>query len=175
LAVELRNSLCVASGPIVRLHEAPPAAQSITIALAHATTRGDSAVLECRYAHLQDLCGAISITADDSALDGNPRGGLLVFSGAQRPDRLLKSIRWSGSGSLVTERTAVAIWRHGAKRQEILAEDELEVAGLVRSEVEFAGGADGPPSASRVIRWQVPLRSADPPGADTNALNLPRL
>ena len=31
----------------------------------------------------------------------------------------------------------------------------------------------GPLSASRVTRWQVPLRSADPPGANVDVLNLP--
>jgi serine/threonine-protein kinase len=175
LAIEINNSLCVASGPVVRLHEAPQPNQSVTIALIHATARGDSAVLECRYDRLEGQLGSIAVTADDSALDGNPRGGLLLFTGNQRPDPLLRAIRWSGAGSIVTERTAVAVWRNGGKRQQVLPEDELEIAGLVRSQLEFAGSADGPPSASRVVRWQVPLRSSDPPGADTNGLFLPRL
>jgi hypothetical protein len=68
----------------------------------------------------------------------------------------------------------MALWRSGPRRQQNLPDDELEIAGLVRSEVEFAGGAEGPPSASRVIRWQVPLRSADPPGANANSLFLPQ-
>ncbi len=175
LAVEVNNSLCVAGGPMVRLHEAPQPTQSVTIALNHVTARGDSAVLECRYDRLEEQLGPIIITADDSALDGNPRGGLLLFTGSQRPDPLMRVIRWSGAGSIVTERTAVAVWRNAGKRQQVLPEDELEIAGLVRSQVEFAGSADGPPSASRVVRWQVPLRSSDPPGADTNGLFLPRL
>jgi hypothetical protein len=98
----------------------------------------------------------------------------LIFSATQRPDALLAAIRWDGEGSLVTPHTAVALWRSGAKKQQVLPEDALDVAGLVRSEVEFAGQAEGPPSASRVTRWQVPLRSADPPGANPNTLSLPR-
>lgn len=175
LSVEVNNSLCVASGPLVRLDRAPAAEQSIAISLDHATMRGDSAVLECGYGRLDEPIGPITITANDSALAGNPQGGLLVFTGAQRPDRLLKAITWNGSGSLVTEHTAVAVWRGGTRNRQTLSEDDLEVAGLVRSRVEFSGSAEGPPSASRVIRWQGPLRSADPPGANANSLYLPRL
>jgi serine/threonine-protein kinase len=174
LALEMSNSLCLASGPILRLHRGPQGEESIRISLDHVTTRGDSAVLECRYTRLEDTSGPITITANDSALAGNPHGGLLVFNGAQHPDRLLQAITWNGQGSIVGGQTAMALWRSGPRRQQNLPDDELEIAGLVRSEVEFAGGAEGPPSASRVIRWQVPLRSADPPGANANSLFLPQ-
>jgi hypothetical protein len=174
LTVKMSNSLCVASGPIVRLPGALPADQTLTMLLDHVTTRGDSAVLECRYRRIEGTPGEITITATDSALDTNPGGGLLIFSAAQRPDALVAVIRWNGEGSLVTPHTAVALWRSGAKKQQVLPEDALDVAGLVRSEVEFAGQAEGPPAASRVTRWQVPLRSADPPGANPNTLALPR-
>ena len=173
VAVELANTLCVAAGPIVRLHGCPRAGQRVAISLVHTTTRGDSAVLECRYGRLETEPGEIAITVSDSALVTNPRGGLLVFSGAERPDALLKAISWNGQGSLVTPDTAVALWRaHGDKAQ-VLAEDELEIAGLVRSQVDFAGSAAGPPAGSRITRWQVPLRSADPPGANVNSLVVP--
>lgn len=174
LTVELDNSLCVASGPILRLHRCPKTDEAVAISLDRTTTRGDSAVLECRYARLEIQPGPITIAATDSALDTNPHGGLLIFAGMQRPDGFLKAITWTGQGSLVTPETALALWRSRADHEQVLAEEELEVAGLVRSQVEFAGRADGPPSASRITRWQVPLRSADPPGANANSLNLPR-
>jgi len=173
LEVELTNSLCLAAGPIVRLHRAPTSDESLSISLDHLTTRGDCAVLECRYAHLDNSLGTITISATDSALDTNPRGGLLILAGVQHPDRLLSAIAWNGQGSLVPPHTAVALWRQGARKQQTLSEDELAVAGLVRSDVEFAGNADGPASASRLTRWQVPLRSDEPPGANTNSLYLP--
>jgi hypothetical protein len=56
----------------------------------------------------------------------------------------------------------------------VLPEEDLEVGGLVRSSVEFAGAAEGPPSESRIVRWQAPLRSIDPPGATAAGLVLPR-
>ncbi len=173
LTLKMSNTLCVASGPIVRLPGAMPADQALAMQLDHVTTRGDSAVLECRYRRVEARPGEVRITATDSALDTNSGGGLLIFSATQRPDALLAVIRWDGEGSLVTPHTAVALWRSGAKKQQVLPEDALDVAGLVRSEVEFAGQAEGPASASRVTRWQVPLRSADPPGANPNTLSLP--
>jgi hypothetical protein len=45
-------------------------------------------------------------------------------------------------------------------------ESSLAIAGLVRSAVGFAGQSTGEPAASRLIRWQAPLQSADPPGID---------
>ena len=173
LSVEMTNSLCLAAGPVVRLHRAPKSDEALSISLDHLTTRGDCSVLECRYSRLDDPLGTITICVTDSALDTNPRGGLLILAGGQRPDRLLSTIAWNGQGSLVPPHTAVALWRSGARKQQILSEDQLAVAGLVRSHVEFSGSAAGPASASRVTRWQVPLRSDDPPGANTNSLYLP--
>ena len=174
LWVEITNTLCVASGPLVRLNRAPATDQAVTISLDHVTTRGDSAVIECRYGQLGDACGPIAISAAECVLDCNPQGGLLVFSGSQQPDSLLRSTHWDGQGSLVTGRTAVALWRRGARRPEVLGDEALEVAGLVRGDVEFAGRAEGSPAASRVIRWQAPLRSANPPGANPDSLFLAR-
>src|SRR5262249_24567170 len=148
--------------------------ESLAIALDHVTTRGDSAILACAYVRLGEACGPLSITANNCVLDGHPRGGLLVFDGVEHPTKLLEAAHWNGSGSLVSETTALAVWRQGGKRRQVLAEDELEVGGLVRSGVEFAGSAAAGPQASRVVRWHVPLRSSDPPGADTNSLVLPK-
>ncbi len=173
LALDMKNTLCVASGPIVRLHRGPKPDESIALSLDHVTLRGDCAVLECRYGRLEGELGSITISATDSALAGNPGSGLLILAGAQRPDPLLKSIAWNGEGSLVTPETAVAVWRVAADQQHVLPEDELDVAGLVRSDVTFAGDAEGAPAASRITRWQVPLRSAEPPGASANSLFLP--
>ena len=47
----------------------------------------------------------------------------------------------------MTPETSVALWRSRAGHEQALSEDTLEVAGLVRSEVDFAGEAGGPPGA----------------------------
>jgi hypothetical protein len=171
LQVELTNSLFLESGPLVELHGWPSTEGSVTIAMDHVTARGDSAVLECAVGTLTQSSGQVTISAEDCVFDCSARG-LLCLVGPSRADALLKLISWSGQGSLLTPNTAMAVWRNG-KRREVLAEDDLEVAGLVRSGVDFAGGLDGPLANARVVRWQVPLRSTDPPGANTTSLFVP--
>jgi hypothetical protein len=171
--VDLANSLCVAAGPIVRLRGIVPEGETFSVALDHVTTRGDSSVLEYRYGRMDAPPGGVAITVDSSALVTNPRGGLLVFAGTQSPEVLIRSVEWTGTGSLVTPETAMGVWRSRAEQQQPWAEEDLDVGGLVRSAVDFAGPADGPPAASRITRWQAPLQSLDPPGANTQVLYLP--
>jgi hypothetical protein len=173
LAVALTNTLCVAAGPIVRLHAPPGAGTTVALSLEHVTSRGDCAVLECRYRQTNEEIGAIVVTATDSALVTNPQGALLLLAGPQRPEHLLRAISWNGQGSLVTDDTAVASWRDATGRQRLISEDELEIAGLVRSTVTFDGAAHEPPAASRITRWNAPLQSDSPPGCDTTVLFLP--
>jgi hypothetical protein len=173
--LSLQNSLCVASGPLARLHRQPLAHESIAIALDHVTTRGDSAVLECRFfSSNAEEPGPLQIMANDSVLASNSKTGLLAFSMPLNPEQVLGSIRWHGAGSIVTPRTPLALWHPPGKAAQPLDETSLEVAGLVRSEVQFAGEASGPATASRVTRWQVPLRSPDAPGANPDLLPAPQ-
>ncbi len=173
ITVALSNTLCIAAGPIVRTETGPGNGETIAISLDHTTTRGDCAVLDCVADAQASQPGLIVISVAESVLVTNPRGGLLVFRGEQRPDKLLRAIAWSGQGSLITAKTAVALWYPSGQSSQVLAEDDLAVAGLVRSDVEFAGPADGPPSMSRITRWQAPLQSIDPPGANVDVLYLP--
>ena len=170
LSVEASNTLCVASGPLVLLHNAPSTGAMLNLSLAHVTIRGDSAVLQCHQAAGDAEPGQIAIAVDNCALAINPGVGLLTFVGSQRPDSLLRNVSWTGQGSLVTPEVALLVWRRAGGQMQHLADDTLDVTGLVRSDVEFAADAGGPPAASRILRWQAPLRSADPPGADTAQL-----
>jgi hypothetical protein len=179
LAVRLNHCLCVAAGPMLRLPRPPGPEARLSLALDHVTTRGDSSVLECHYGRRASQCGAISIVASNSALAGGGRGGLIQFVGGERPDQLVTALTWAGQGAIALPNTPLVVWRNpenrgaGSQRQ-ALPEEGLDVAGLVRGELEFAGRPDGPPAASRVTRWQVPLRSPDPPGADPSLLSSPR-
>lgn len=174
ISVELNNCLCVAAGPILRLSRPPQPGDPVHLLLERVTTRGDTAVLHCRYGLLAGDTGAITITANGSALAGGGRAGLVILSGKTRPEPLVKALTWSGQGSIVTPQTPLLIWHLEASRMSELPDDDLPVAGLVRGALEFAGRPDGPPDASRVVRWQVPLRSPDPPGADPSKLFSPR-
>lgn len=174
LAVTLNNCLCVAAGPVLRLPRPPGFDARLSLTLDHVTTRGDSTVLECRFGRSASKPGAISITASNSALAGGGRAGLIQLIGSERPDPLAASLTWNGQGAVASPHTPLLVWRGPENQSHALPEENLEVAGLVRGELEFAGRPDGPPAASRVTRWQVPLRSADPPGADPSMLSSPR-
>ena len=172
--LRLGNSLCVASGPLVRIPRGGGRGEPLTISLDHATLRGDGAVLEWRYGRQPSPASSVTISANECVFDIGAQGGLLLFGGGQRPEQLLRSITWNGQGSLVTPQTTIAAWRNGDKQPQALADDALEIAGLVHSALEFAGKPEGPPAASRVTRWQGPLRSAEPPGINPASLPLVR-
>ncbi len=174
LSIQLRNCLCVAAGPILRMARPPEPDEPVNLSLDHVTTRGDTAVLHCQYGRLAHDPGPITIMANGSALAGGGRAGLVIFSGSSHPQRLIRALTWSGQGSIVAPQTPVMVWHSTRNRIEPLPDEELEVAGLVRSSLEFAGRPDGPLEASRVVRWQVPLRSPEPPGADPAKLASPR-
>jgi hypothetical protein len=170
LSVTLANALCVEAGPAVRLARAPAGGEQIEITLEHVTVRGDGGVLECRFDRLDAPLGTIAITARDSVLAGPADTPLIALAGRKSPEALVAAIAWSGQGSIVVPETPLLAWRSGGRRLQVLAEEELNVAGLVRSPVEFAGPPGGSPAASRATHWQVPLRSDQPPGANVDAV-----
>jgi serine/threonine-protein kinase len=173
LAVQLHNTLCVSSGPMLRMHRPPHADESITLTLDQVTARGESPALECRVAN-DAPAGPISICATACVFDLSAPTGLLAFAGA-RPAQVLSSLSWTGHASLVTGTTGMAVWTPRGKSAQALAEDAIEIAGLARCQVEFAGPVSGPPGASRITHWQGPLRSTEPPGARVHSLPTARV
>jgi hypothetical protein len=171
--LDASNVLHLGPGPLLRLNRCPEVAESINVSLQHVTLRGCGAALECRYSRLVDPTGTLVISATESALAIDRDGTLLLFEGPEHPTALLRSLQWSGQGSLLVPGVAVAAWRGPDGALESLGEDEIDMAGLVRSRVQFAGTTDGGPAASRMTRWQVPLRSPDPPGVFVDDLHGP--
>ncbi len=99
--------------------------------------------------------------------------GLLTFVGTSDPGPLVEQLEWTGQGSVLAPQAPLAVWQTADGQIKATADDQVQVAGLVHSDVEFAGAKDGPPAASQVIRWQVPLQSADPPGIRESFTLLP--
>lgn len=170
VAVELTNVLCLGAGPMVTLDHCPGPDEPVAIALANVTVRGPGAVLECRFHELPKRPGKIRIQAAQCAFASPQAAGLLSFVGPEPPQSILAELDWTGDGSLVSPEAAVAYWQQPDGRLQTLDDSAVSIAGLVRSGVEFAGPPDAGPSASRITRWQAPLRSADPPGADPQRL-----
>jgi hypothetical protein len=171
LAIEAHNSLLVDSGPVVRISHAAKAVESINIALDRVTLRGGGSVAECRYLRGDSQPGRTSITAADCVMDTT--AALLTFLGPQQPTAFLSATSWAGEGSFIGAHTTVAAWRSGSGSWQELPEEDLEFGGAARCDLEFAGVPQGGPDASRLKRWQGPLRSADPPGADVSVLPVP--
>lgn len=198
-SIDVRQSLHLRSGPLVRLGSWPRGQQAVTLTLSHTTVRASSAVLECllqpereggsasltpalsrrereKEAAPQANAGLVNVSAVDSVFALDSTAALLLFTGSEPAESLLAQLDWTGQGSLVTPTAVIAAWRQSTEAvPRTVAEERVQVAGLVRSQVEFAEDAAVGPAAARIRHWQAPLRSDEPPGASPGRLILPRV
>ncbi|MBX3414141.1 MAG: protein kinase [Pirellulales bacterium] len=176
LSLELKNTLCLGPGSLLRLPAWPSVEQAVTISMNHSTLREAGALVECHTASAPPLPGRLTVHATDCVLFPSKLGGVFYFAGPEAPDPLMAAISWTGQGSVLGVGAQMLAWlRSGATRAIPLADAELDVAGLVRNDAGFAGAASADPGSSRIVRWQVPLHSADPPGVREAGLALPNL
>lgn len=160
-------------GPLVALSEAPAADEPVSLTMSHATVRGAAGLVECRYKELGDATGRLAIQASNCAFFPAEGSGLVLLRGPSTPEPLIEQLVWSGQGSVLARRAPLALWEASQGRWLEAAEDSIQVDGLVRTDVGFAGDAEDGPEASRIVRWQVPLQSTDPPGIGERAPELP--
>ncbi len=165
VGVQLANVLHVGSGPLVRLDHCPRPDESISLSLAQSTLRGGP-LLECFVADAKRQPGEISVLATASVFEPAPDVPLVQLQSVESPRLVPGCLRWTGQGSLVAPATPILGWRGPDDRQRFVDESTLSIAGLVRSEIVFAGPALSDAAASRAVRWQAPLQTADPPGID---------
>ncbi|NQU22620.1 MAG: protein kinase [Candidatus Nealsonbacteria bacterium] len=171
LTVEMSNVLHLGNGPLIRLDHAPRPDEPTRMILSQVTLRDSGPLLQCSCEQVDSSSGEISIRTDGCALV--PRGGtaLILLGGVESPEPMLRNVLWAGQGSLVSSEAVIAAWRCDDGRQQPLDDASVSIAGVVRSKVEFAGKAESDPAASRIIRWQAPLLSTDPPGFDPEGGN----
>jgi hypothetical protein len=163
LAVTLENTLYLGRGPMLALSRYPRVDEGLVIRMTHTTLRASGPLVHCPCGS-ETRVGTLSIVADGCVFAPSGQTSLLTFSGPQSPEELLKHLTWSGQGSLIPPSTAVASWQEIDGRIHLLDDSALAIAGLVRSEVEFAGPPEANPAASRAVGWQAPLQSPNPPG-----------
>lgn len=173
-AIQMANVLYSGAGPLVQLDHCPQPDEPVLVGLSNVTLRDAGPLLECQYRRIPNQPAPISIQADGCALVTRPDAPLLSFVGPVRPERILGAIRWTGQGSLVLPEAVVAAWRKPEGDVQVLDDELVSMAGLVRSKVEFAGPPERGPEANRIVRCQVPLRSASLPGIDPQAIAWPR-
>jgi serine/threonine-protein kinase len=163
--LQVNDSLLLGPGPLVNFPRLPHLDAPAAIVLRHATLRAAVALLELHARKSSDEAGPIQVKADECAFAPRQGGALLLVAGTADPRTTARALDWSGQGSVLTPDTAVAA-RDDRGQLQPLAEAEVSIDGLVSNRVEFAGLASVGPAGSRLIRWQAPLESADPPGID---------
>jgi eukaryotic-like serine/threonine-protein kinase len=170
--VRLDNVLHLGVGSGVEFDRFPAADELLAIGLSRVTLRGARTMIEIGCDQLPVWPGRLEINAEDCGFVLPAAAALVEYRGATRPGPLLKGLRWSGQGSVLSPRARLALWRMPDGRMLAAPDESLPIEGVVRAEVGFAGEADESPAASRIVRWQAPLRSPHPPGIDGNVLHL---
>ncbi len=173
VGLDLANVLHLGEGPLVRLHHCPRFDEPLVLNLTNVTLRGSGPLLECVYGRVEEQPGKIAVQAESCAFVPGPHNPLILLSGEGSPQRILASLDWTGQGSLISPEAVIAQWKRPSGQPRTLDEASVSMAGMVRSAVTFAGDPDASPTANRVNRWQVPLRSASPPGVDPRPLVWP--
>jgi hypothetical protein len=164
--LELANTLLVGCRAVARLARAPRGDEACEISLIHATTRDTGPLVQVDFEELPAAVGQLTVIAQESVLapgDGEP---LVLFAGPPAAESLVAALEWQGQGSLVTPETTIAACQYGDLPVEPIEDDELSVAGLVRSQIGFVGESLTLSAHSRAIRWQGALQSSEPPGID---------
>ena len=161
---ELSEVLHLGPGPLVVLDAAPQADEPVKLTMSHVTLRGAAGLLECRYGELGAAPGRLAVEASNCAFVPAEGQGLFLFRGEAHPEPLFEQLVWTGQGSVLARESPLALWERAQGQALAAAEESIQAEGLVRTDVGFAGDAEESPGASRIVRWQVPLRSTDPPG-----------
>jgi serine/threonine protein kinase len=170
VGLDLANVLYLGEGPLVHLRHCPRFDEPLILNLTNVTLRGCGPLLECAYDKVEDQPGKIAVQAESCAFVPAPCVPLILLSGEGSPQQILSALDWTGQGSLVSPEAVIAQWKRPAGQPRTLDEGSVSMAGMVRSAVTFAGDRDLSPAANRINRWQVPLRSASPPGIDPRPL-----
>jgi hypothetical protein len=170
LGIELTNVLHLGGGPLLRLDHCPQPDEPVALGLAQVTLRGSGPLVECRIPRGEEQPGEIAVAATACVFAPAAGEPLVQFGGAAASQRLLSNLRWTGQGSLVTPDAPIVACRATDGQGRTVDESSLEIAGLVRSVVRFAGPPSSDPTTSRIEYWQAPLQSTNPPGIDPQTM-----
>lgn len=168
LVASFENSLAVGCGPLATVSLARASDEPLLVTFERSTARECAALLAFsqtpRY-------GQATLALNSSVLAMNPAGGVVLLSANELPTGVRLPIEVKASGAMLDGHSALV----GAARDQALTDELIEVDGLARGEIGFAGEASAGPLASAVTRWTAPLTSTDAPGADVTRLSLPEL
>jgi serine/threonine protein kinase len=170
LVIEMTESLFLGPGPLVVLNDCPTLGQPVSITLSHVTLRGAAGLLTCGGQQSSDQSGKIAVAADHCVLAPQVGAALFVFEGDDEPESWLRSIHWSGQGSLLSEDAELVVWQKSDGEQAAIDAMQLTIDGLTRTALEFVGPQIEYPASSQLERWNAPSRGDRPPGIDARRL-----
>ena len=166
VAIEIKNTLFLGSGPLIRFASMRRANAPTEISLNRVTARNSSSIFEFDGYDKTDETGSINIKANDCVFAPTNDGALLSLTGHGAPkaiSALLKSIAWNGRGSLADPKMAIVQQQTAAARESV-SDDELALDGIVSSAFEFEGTIDADPRvldcANGWRRWTATNRQA---------------
>ncbi|MBS0210561.1 MAG: protein kinase [Planctomycetes bacterium] len=162
--VELANVLHLGPGALVQLDSAPQRGQLLELTASHVTLREAAGLLTVNCNAIPTDPGQFLIVTDDCVLCPSTGVGLLNFVGVEQPAALLQAVAWRGQGSVMPQHATLCLWRDGEGTARGADDEKLQAAGLVRSPLDFSGEKSAGPAANRVVRWQAPRQSPEPPG-----------
>ncbi len=170
IALSIANTLHLGWGPLIALDDLPRADAPLSVFVDRLTLRDAESLLECRLGAEISTAAPIRIEAVQSIFAQRAGNPLVVFTGPKLVEEPWHMVQWSGQGSVLDSPLPLVGWR--SESGEIVAADEtrLNVSGVVRGGIEFAGPASRGPAGSRVVGWNAPLRSPDAPGFDPTPL-----
>ncbi len=173
--VELENCLLLGPGSLIERNGCPAPDEPLYLSLNRCTLRGGRAMLLIAYDRPGEVPGEVAVRAIDCAVFPNPSGALVELHGPHPPGPLWQSVRWQGEGCVIAPQAPLMRWTSEQGSPEDASDETTRMSGLVRCEVRFAGPLEAGLAAAQVVRWQAPLKSPDPPGADIGRLpELPR-
>ncbi len=170
LSLSIINTLHLGWGPLIALDDLPRADAPISVFADRLTLRNAESFLECHVNSDISTAAPITIEAVQSIFAQRAGNPLVVFVGPKPKEDPWHMVQWSGQGTVLDSPLPLVGWR--SETGEVTAADEtrLNVSGVVRGSVEFAGPASRGPVGSRVVGWNAPLRSPDAPGFDPTPL-----
>jgi hypothetical protein len=150
----------------------PAADEPLRIGLSQVTLRDAAALVEldCLASSRDTPLGEICIDATGCVLAPRDNRSLLLVASDRPPVELLRGLKWTGQGSVLTPRGEFARWLRPDSSTEVMDDTAISISGLVRGHVDFAGPVSGRPSDSRVLECQAPLPDSESPGANTARL-----
>ncbi|MDH3717870.1 MAG: protein kinase [Planctomycetota bacterium] len=173
LTLQSHGTLYLGPGPVVELATWPPWEQPVRLSLSQCTLRNSTALLSVRGSQSIQRPGTISVKAENCVFAPRADGALLFCETLHDLHDLLQRVQWSGHSSLLAADAAIVSGNSADGQAQRIDESRMAIEGLARGHFEFASPQIDRPTASRLQRWSVPLRSSTTPGIDPAKLRLP--